>query len=50
MHVHYEGSDGQDNELNAVVKIKKDSIIWIEIYAKVGPVTIEGLSGADHPG
>lgn len=43
MHVHYEGSDGQDNEFNAVVRIKKDSIIWFEIYAKVGPMTIKAF-------
>ncbi len=43
MHVHYEGSDGQDNEVNAVVKIRKDSIIWIEIYGKVGPVTVKAF-------
>jgi hypothetical protein len=35
MRVHYQGNNGQDNELNAVVKIKKDSVIWIEVYAKV---------------
>jgi Domain of unknown function (DUF4292) len=43
MHVHYQGSDGQDNEVNAVVRIKKDSIIWIEVYAKVGPLTIKAF-------
>jgi hypothetical protein len=43
MHIHYQGSNGQDNEVNAVVRIKKDSIIWIEIYAKVGPVTIKAF-------
>jgi hypothetical protein len=43
MHVHYEGSDGQDNEVNAVVKIRKDSVIWIEIYGKVGPVTVKAF-------
>jgi hypothetical protein len=43
MHIHYQGDNGQDNEVNAVVRIKKDSIIWIEIYAKVGPVTIKAF-------
>ena len=43
MHVHYEGSDGQDNEVNAVVKIKKDSAIFIEIYIKVGPLTVRAF-------
>jgi hypothetical protein len=41
MHVHYEGGDGKDNDLNAFVHIKKDSIIWIDVLAKVGPVSIE---------
>jgi hypothetical protein len=43
MHVHYQGSDGQDNEFNAVVKIQKDSVIFIEIYGKVGPVTVKAF-------
>ena len=43
MHVHYQGSDGQDNEFNAVVKIQKDNVIFIEIYGKVGPVTVKGF-------
>lgn len=43
MHIHYQGSNGQDNEVNAVVRIKKDSILWIEIYAKVGPMTIKAF-------
>jgi hypothetical protein len=43
MRIHYQGSDGQDNEVNAIVRIKKDSIIWIEIYAKVGPMTIKAF-------
>jgi hypothetical protein len=41
MHVHYEGGDGKDNELNAFVRVKKDSIIWIDVQARVGPVSIE---------
>ena len=43
MHVHYQGNNGQDHEVNAVVRIKKDSIIWIEIYGKAGPVTIKAF-------
>lgn len=43
MHVHYEGSNGADNEVNAMVRIKRDSIIWIEIYAKAGPMTIKAF-------
>jgi hypothetical protein len=49
MHVHFQTSDGQDNEVNAVVRIKKDSIIWIEIYAKVGPVTIKAFTALITP-
>lgn len=36
MHVHYEGSDGKDNEFNCVVRIKKDSMIWVSINAVLG--------------
>jgi hypothetical protein len=36
MHVHYEGADGKDNEFNAVVRIKKDSMIWVSINALLG--------------
>jgi len=43
MHVHYQGSNGQDNEVNAAIRIKKDSIIWIEIFAKAGPMTIKAF-------
>jgi hypothetical protein len=41
MKVHYEGGDGKDNELNAFVRIKKDSLIWMSVNANVGPVNIE---------
>jgi hypothetical protein len=44
LHVHYQGDNGQDNEFNAVVKIKKDSIIWIEIYGKLGAIAIKGFT------
>ena len=43
MRVHYQGSNGQDYEFNAVVKIKKDSAIFIEIYIKVGPLTVRAF-------
>jgi hypothetical protein len=41
MHVHYQSGDGRNNELLALVRIKKDSLIWMSINANVGPVTIE---------
>ena len=34
MHVHYEGGDGKGSEFNAVVRIKKDSMIWVSINAR----------------
>src|SRR6185312_6151802 len=43
MRVHYQGSNGANNEVNAMVRIKKDSIIWIEIYAHAGPMTIKAF-------
>ena len=49
LHVHYQGDNGQDNEFNALVRIKKDSIIWIEIYAKVGPVTVKAFQALITP-
>jgi hypothetical protein len=36
MHVHYEGSDGRNYDFNAVVRIKKDSLIWVSINAALG--------------
>ena len=41
MHVHYESGDGKDNELSVIVRIRRDSLIWISINANVGPVNIE---------
>lgn len=35
MRVHFQGNNGEDHELNAVVRIKKDSLIWIEVYVKI---------------
>jgi hypothetical protein len=43
MHVHYESGDGKDYELNVIVRIRKDSFIWISINATVGPVNIEAF-------
>jgi hypothetical protein len=43
MHVHYESGDGKDNELSVIVRIRKDSFIWISINANVGPVNIEAF-------
>ncbi len=37
MHVHYQGSNGQDYEVNAVVHIQKDSFILIEVYGRSVP-------------
>jgi len=39
MHVHYQGSNGQDYEVNAVFHIRKDSFILIEVYGQIGPMT-----------
>jgi hypothetical protein len=36
MHVHYEESDGKDNEFNAVIHLQKDSIIWVSINFALG--------------
>ena len=36
MHVHYEGADGKDYEFNAIVRIRKDSMIWVSINAALG--------------
>ena len=36
MHIHFEGGDGKDNEFNALVHIKKDSMIWVSINAFAG--------------
>ncbi len=41
MKVHYESGDGKDNELNAFIRIRKDSLIWMSVNANVGPVNIE---------
>jgi hypothetical protein len=43
MHVHYQSGDGKDYELNVIVRIRKDSFIWISINATVGPVNIEAF-------
>lgn len=36
MKVHYEGGDGKDNEFNAYIHIKKDSMIWLSINLGLG--------------
>ena len=36
MHVHYQGSDGKDYKFNAIIRIKKDSMIWMSINAELG--------------
>ena len=43
MHVHYQSGDGKDYELSVIVRIRKDSLIWISINAAVGPVNIEAF-------
>src|ERR1700761_2476243 len=43
MHVHFQGADGKDNEVNALVHITKDQRIWVAIFGNVGPVTIEAF-------
>jgi len=34
--VHYEGSDGKDYEVNAFLRIRKDSMIWVSVNAALG--------------
>lgn len=36
VHVHFQSSDGRDYEFNAVLHIKKDSVIWASINAALG--------------
>ena len=36
MHVHYQSGDGKDYDLNVIVRIKKDSFIWVSINAALG--------------
>jgi hypothetical protein len=36
LHVHYQTSDGKDQEVNVFVRIKKDSLIWMSVNANVG--------------
>jgi hypothetical protein len=47
MHVHYEGSDGKDYEFNAIVRIRKDSLIWVSINAALGIVAFRLLITPD---
>lgn len=41
MHVHYQTSDGKNNEVNAVIHLEKDSMIWMSIIGNIGPVGLE---------
>jgi hypothetical protein len=34
--VHYEGGDGKENEFNAFIRMRKDSMIWVSINALLG--------------
>lgn len=43
MHVHFQGGDGKDNEVNALVHIEKDKRIWVAIFGSIGPVTVEAF-------
>lgn len=43
MHVHYQSSDGKNNEVQAVIHLKKDSMIWISIIGNIGPVGLEAF-------
>ena len=43
MHVHYQGGDGKNNEFQAVIHLKKDSMIWMSIIGNIGPVGIEAF-------
>ncbi len=43
MHVHYQSGDGKDYELSVIVRIRRDSLIWVSINAQVGPVNIEAF-------
>ena len=36
MKVHYEGGDGKDYEVNAILHVKKDSLIWVSVNAALG--------------
>jgi hypothetical protein len=36
VHLNYEDKDGRDYDINAVVHIKKDSMIWVSINAALG--------------
>lgn len=40
MRVHFQGNNGEDHEVNAVVKIRKDSVIYIEIFGKIPGVPV----------
>jgi len=43
MHVHYQSSDGKDNEVQAIIKVKKDSLIYLSIIGNLGPVGLEAF-------
>ncbi|WP_431213535.1 DUF4292 domain-containing protein [Puia sp. P3] len=36
LKVHYEGGDGKDYEVNAFLRIRKDSMIWVSVNAALG--------------
>ena len=36
LKVHYEGGDGKDYEVNAFLRMRKDSMIWVSVNAALG--------------
>jgi hypothetical protein len=47
MKVHYQGSDGKDYELNAIIHIQKDKMIWISVTATLGIEAVRMLITPD---
>jgi len=45
--VHYEGSDGKDEEVTAFIRIEKDKKIWISITALLGIEVVRALITPD---
>jgi hypothetical protein len=45
--VHYQGSDGKDYELNALIHMQKDKMIWISVTATLGIEAVRMLITPD---
>lgn len=43
LKVDYDDNSGQNNDINAQIKIRKDSVIWISISKKIVGITAEGI-------